>query len=212
MAGSGTKDDLWVLKTPPGTSEYTMYRDDRADPAQLVRRGFDLADLRRPRRRGPPRLAAAAGRLGAARVGGRAEGGQGRPSRPGPLGVQPLGGRYGPRKGYRGRVGMYRRCWRSSARRGGAPAAQQPHARPLTPAGIARVGRGPTALSPPPWSTHSGADGRGDGRAGIWVAGSSSSTSAAWCSGSGSSGTSGDPACASWSRWRTGCGRSACGP
>ena len=27
MAGSGTKDDPWVLKTPPGTSDYTMYRD-----------------------------------------------------------------------------------------------------------------------------------------------------------------------------------------
>ena len=30
--GSGTRDDPWVLKTPPGTSEYEMYRDDTADP------------------------------------------------------------------------------------------------------------------------------------------------------------------------------------
>ena len=34
--GSGTKDDPWQLKTPPGTSDYTIYRDDAADPPQLV--------------------------------------------------------------------------------------------------------------------------------------------------------------------------------
>jgi hypothetical protein len=34
--GAGTKDDPWVLKTPPGSSEYTMYRDEAADPPALV--------------------------------------------------------------------------------------------------------------------------------------------------------------------------------
>jgi len=34
--GSGTKDDPWQLKTPPGTSDYTMYRDETADPPALV--------------------------------------------------------------------------------------------------------------------------------------------------------------------------------
>ena len=34
--GSGTKDDPWVLKTPPGTSEYLIYRDEAADPPALV--------------------------------------------------------------------------------------------------------------------------------------------------------------------------------
>jgi hypothetical protein len=33
---AGTKDDPWVLKTPPGTSEYTMYRDETRDPPALV--------------------------------------------------------------------------------------------------------------------------------------------------------------------------------
>jgi len=33
---SGTKADPWVLKTPPGTSEYTMYRDEAADPPVIV--------------------------------------------------------------------------------------------------------------------------------------------------------------------------------
>src|SRR5580704_18420290 len=32
----GTKEDPWVLKTPPGSSEYTMYRDEAADPPALV--------------------------------------------------------------------------------------------------------------------------------------------------------------------------------
>ncbi|NTU72238.1 MAG: hypothetical protein HGB10_10545 [Coriobacteriia bacterium] len=34
--GSGTREDPWVLKTPPGTSEYIMYRDDSAEPPALV--------------------------------------------------------------------------------------------------------------------------------------------------------------------------------
>ena len=33
---AGTKDDPWVLKTPPGSSEYTMYRDEKADPPALI--------------------------------------------------------------------------------------------------------------------------------------------------------------------------------
>jgi len=32
----GTKNDPWILKTPPGTSEYTMYRD-HADPTHDAR-------------------------------------------------------------------------------------------------------------------------------------------------------------------------------
>jgi len=35
MAG-GTKEDPWVLKTPPGTSDYQMYRDETTDPPSLV--------------------------------------------------------------------------------------------------------------------------------------------------------------------------------
>lgn len=36
VIGSGTKDDPWVLATPPGTSEYLMYRDEAATPPALV--------------------------------------------------------------------------------------------------------------------------------------------------------------------------------
>ena len=34
--GSGTKDDPWQLKTPPGTSDFEAYRDEAADPPALV--------------------------------------------------------------------------------------------------------------------------------------------------------------------------------
>ena len=34
--GTGTKADPWVLKTPPGTSDYQMWRDEAADPPAIV--------------------------------------------------------------------------------------------------------------------------------------------------------------------------------
>jgi hypothetical protein len=109
MAGSGTKDDPWVLKTPPGTSEYTMYRDDQADPAQLVcqvgstRLTYDarvVEDLHAwLRQQGDWVPLGSADEQKEAKAGtveawGRSE-------------SNPLGGWYGLRKGYRGRVGMY---------------------------------------------------------------------------------------------------------
>src|SRR3954453_9137505 len=32
----GSKDDPWQLTTPPGSSAYTMYRDDTTSPPSLV--------------------------------------------------------------------------------------------------------------------------------------------------------------------------------
>ena len=34
--GKGTKDQPWTLKTPPGTSEFTAYRDESSSPPALV--------------------------------------------------------------------------------------------------------------------------------------------------------------------------------
>src|SRR5258708_18856392 len=34
--GKGTKADPWVLKTPSGTAEYTMYKDEAHNPPILV--------------------------------------------------------------------------------------------------------------------------------------------------------------------------------
>lgn len=36
MSGTGTPDDPWQLKTPPGSSEYAAWRDEVADPPSLV--------------------------------------------------------------------------------------------------------------------------------------------------------------------------------
>jgi hypothetical protein len=105
----GTKEDPWVLKTPPGTSEYTMYRDEAADPAQLVcqvgstrltyrlRAVEDLHAWLRERGDWVP--------LGAAD--------EQKPAAEGTVEAwarasdNPVQGWYGLRKGYRGRFGMY---------------------------------------------------------------------------------------------------------
>jgi hypothetical protein len=36
VSGKGTVQDPWQLRTPPGTSEYTAYRDEDTDPPALV--------------------------------------------------------------------------------------------------------------------------------------------------------------------------------
>ena len=36
--GSGTKADPWVLQTPSLTSSFEMYRDEEADPLDLLGR------------------------------------------------------------------------------------------------------------------------------------------------------------------------------
>jgi hypothetical protein len=36
VTGNGTKTDPWVLRTPPGQSEYLAYRDTEADTPTLV--------------------------------------------------------------------------------------------------------------------------------------------------------------------------------
>jgi hypothetical protein len=36
VTGMGTREKPWILKTPSGSSEYQMYRDEKADPPALV--------------------------------------------------------------------------------------------------------------------------------------------------------------------------------
>ena len=109
MSGSGTKDDPWQLTTAPGTSAYTMYRDDQADPPQLVcqvgttKLSYDaraVDDLHA--------MLVAAGDwvpLGAADE--QKPAAEGSVEAWGRSGDNPVGGWYGLRKGYRGRFGMY---------------------------------------------------------------------------------------------------------
>jgi hypothetical protein len=109
VVGQGTAADPWVLKTPPGTSEYSMFKDEASDPPRLVctvgtttlsyqlRCLQDLhamlaehgdwmelgaADEQKPAKEGT------------VEAWGRSQG-------------NPVGGWYGLKKGLRGRFGMY---------------------------------------------------------------------------------------------------------
>jgi uncharacterized protein DUF6855 len=107
--GAGTREDPWILRTPPGSSEYQMYRDEAADPPALVcvvgktTLGYQLRcieDLHA--------MLVAHGdwiALGAAD--------EQKPAAPGTVEAwgrapdNPVGGFYGIKKGLRGRFGMY---------------------------------------------------------------------------------------------------------
>ncbi len=109
MAGSGPPDDPWTHTTAPGTSAYTMYRDEAADPPALVCR-VGTTTLRYHRRaiEYHPAYLRERGEwvdLGAAD--------EQKPAKDGTVEAwgraqdNPVGGWYGLRKGYRGRFGMY---------------------------------------------------------------------------------------------------------
>jgi hypothetical protein len=109
VRGSGTREDPWQLRTAPGTSEYTMHRDETADPPALVcqvgstrltyhlRCIEDLHAMLKAHGDWMP--------LGAAD--------EQKPAADGTVEAwarsadNPVGGWYGLRKGYRGRFGMY---------------------------------------------------------------------------------------------------------
>lgn len=105
--GSGTKEDPWVLKTPPGTSEYQMWRDEAAGQlvcmvgsTKLTYQARCLEDLR----------AMLVARGDWVLLGNADEG---KPVVEGSVEAwardagNPVGGYYGTRKGYRGRFANY---------------------------------------------------------------------------------------------------------
>lgn len=107
--GSGTKQDPWQLKTPPGTSDYTMYKDEAHNPPILVctvgktvlhydlRAINDLHEMLKEHGEWVE-LGSADEQKPAKKdtieAWGRSE-------------DNPIGGWYGLKKGYRGRFGMY---------------------------------------------------------------------------------------------------------
>jgi hypothetical protein len=104
-----TAEDPWVLKTPPGTSEYAMWRDEQADPPTLVckvgstKLGYQLRcieDLHEMlRERGDWMDLGAADEQKPAKD-DTVEAWARSPN-------NPIGGWYGIKKGLRGRFGMY---------------------------------------------------------------------------------------------------------
>ena len=107
--GSGTRADPWILKTPPGTSEYQMYRDDTKDPAAIVcvvgstTLGYQaraLDDLHAMLKKHGDWMP-----LGAADE--QKDAAPGTVEAWGRSADNPVGGWYGTKKGLRGRFGMY---------------------------------------------------------------------------------------------------------
>ena len=109
VKGSGTKQDPWLLKTPSGTSEYTMYKDERLDPPAIVcqvgstqlryhvRAIEDLQTMLKKHGDWMPLGSAdeqKPAQSGTVEAWGRSE-------------DNPVKGWYGIKKGYRGRFGMY---------------------------------------------------------------------------------------------------------
>ncbi len=105
----GTKEDPWKLKTPPGTSEYEMYKDTKdgkdiivctagktvlhydykalADLHAMLKKHGDWMELGSADEQKPAKE-------GTVEAWGRSEN-------------NPIGGWYGLKKGFRGRFGMY---------------------------------------------------------------------------------------------------------
>ncbi len=107
--GKGTKDDPWTLKTPPGSSEYQMWEEPEADPPALVCQ-VGSTQLRY-HLRALDDLHAMLKEHGDWMPLGSAD--EQKPAAEGTVeawarsDVNPVGGWYGLRKGYRGRFGMY---------------------------------------------------------------------------------------------------------
>jgi hypothetical protein len=109
MTGSGRPTDPWELTTPPGSSAYTMYRDEAADPPCLVCQvGSTRLTYRLQAVEDLHAWLLDQGEwvdLGAAD--------EKKPAAPGTVEAwgrspdNPVGGWYGLRNGYRGRFGMY---------------------------------------------------------------------------------------------------------
>jgi hypothetical protein len=107
--GTGTKADPWVLKTAPGTSEYTMYRDETTDPPQIVCQ-VGSTKLTYDARAIDELHAMLEAHGDWMDLGGADEQ---KPAAPGTVEAwgrdasNPRGGWYGLKKGYRGRFGVY---------------------------------------------------------------------------------------------------------
>ncbi|MEI7520017.1 MAG: DUF6855 family protein [Thermoleophilia bacterium] len=105
----GTKDDPWRLTTPPGSSAYEMYRDEEADPNELVCQvgSTKLVYLWRAVDDLHAWLIAQGDWVPLGAADEKKDPAPGTVEAFGRAADNPVGGWYGLRKGYRGRFGMY---------------------------------------------------------------------------------------------------------
>ena len=109
IEGSGTREDPWRLTTPPGTSAYTMHRDEDSDPALLVCQvgSTRLTYLLRVLDDLPAWLGEQDGWVPLGAADEKKPAPEGSVEAWGRSTENPVGGWYGQRNGYRGRLGMY---------------------------------------------------------------------------------------------------------
>ena len=108
-SGTGTPDDPWKLKTPPLSSDYTMHRDDEADPALIVCQvgGTRLTYLARAVDDLHAMLIAHGDWMPLGAADEQKEPAPDTVEAWGRSTANPVGGWYGQKKGLRGRFGMY---------------------------------------------------------------------------------------------------------
>ena len=108
-SGSGTKADPWKLRTPTGTSEYEMYRDETLDPPAIVcqvgttQLRYDLRAIEDLH----AMLKAHGDWMPLGSADEQKEAAVGTVEAWGRSPDNPVGGWYGLKKGLRGRFGMY---------------------------------------------------------------------------------------------------------
>jgi hypothetical protein len=107
VTGEGTERDPWLLKTPPGSSEYSMYRDEPngvlvcvVGKTKLGYRLRAIEDLHTMLREHGDWIALGSADEQKPAAGGTVEAWARSPS-------NPVGGWYGTKEGLRGRFGMY---------------------------------------------------------------------------------------------------------
>jgi hypothetical protein len=109
VKGSGTRQSPWALKTPPGTSEFTAYKDETLTPAALIVQ-VGKTEVRY-QLRGLDDLHAMLKKYGDWMPLGSAD--EQKPAAEGTVEAwarspkNPVGGWYGLKKGLRGRFAMY---------------------------------------------------------------------------------------------------------
>ena len=108
-SGSGTKADPWKLRTPTGTSQYEMYRDETLDPPAIVcqvgttQLRYDLRAIEDLH----AMLKAHGDWMPLGSADEQKEAAEGTVEAWGRSPDNPVGGWYGLKKGLRGRFGMY---------------------------------------------------------------------------------------------------------
>jgi hypothetical protein len=108
-SGKGTKDDPWQLKTPPLSSDFTMYKDDSVDPPLLVCQvgSTKLTYLARVLDDLPAMLKKHGDWMLLGSADEQKDAADGTVEAWGRAKSNPVGGWYGQKKGFRGRLAMY---------------------------------------------------------------------------------------------------------